>query len=236
MNASKFGTECLRLARLGLEIARLPVAGLHFYKRINPEKIKATHDDFTRLHPRYKVCRNKSLGMALLDLREFDCAADYLDSVKQKDYAGSHAKRAKARGYTLREIDRNNFVDDIHRINTSIEMRQGRPMDDAYLARKETYPEIENLSSYGVLNNAGELVAYCTVGMYGNFSATEQLLGYKNNDGTMYLLVLEIICALIAERKVDYLMYDTFLGAKSGLQNFKQRLGFKPYRVRYSIT
>jgi hypothetical protein len=30
-------------------------------------------------------------------------------------------------------------------------------------------------------------------------------------------------------------MYDTFFGAREGLQNFKRIVGFEPYRVRYSL-
>ncbi len=31
-------------------------------------------------------------------------------------------------------------------------------------------------------------------------------------------------------------MYDTYVGAHPGLQSFKKRIGFEPYRVSYSIA
>jgi hypothetical protein len=34
---------------------------------------------------------------------------------------------------------------------------------------------------------------------------------------------------------VRYVMYDTFFGAQSGLQQFKRVLGFQPYRVKYTL-
>jgi hypothetical protein len=71
---------------------------------------------------------------------------------------------------------------------------------------------------------------------YGNFAATDQLMGYKSQDGIMYLLLLTIICRLIEEREVDYFMYDTFLGAQPGLRDFKRRVGFRPYRARYELV
>ena len=43
------------------------------------------------------------------------------------------------------------------------------------------------------------------------------------------------ICVLIKESKVEYFMCD-ILGAQPGLQQFKQRIGFAPYRVSYSIA
>jgi hypothetical protein len=30
-----------------------------------------------------------------------------------------------------------------------------------------------------------------------------------------------------------YIMYDTFFGATRGMRMFKQKLGFKPYRVKW---
>lgn len=52
----------------------------------------------------------------------------------------------------------------------------------------------------------------------------------------MYLLLMEIICSLIEQKAVNFLMYDTYLGAQPGLRNFKRRLGFSPYLVRYSLA
>jgi hypothetical protein len=79
-------------------------------------------------------------------------------------------------------------------------------------------------------------LAYCAMGRYSNFVATDQLMGYKNQDGIMYPLPSTIICRLIEEVDIDYFMYDTYLGAKSGLRDFKRRVGFQPYRARYALV
>lgn len=55
----------------------------------------------------------------------------------------------------------------------------------------------------------------------------------------MYLLISEVINMLVdLKNKQDtspkWLMYDTFYGAKPGLTEFKKRLGFKPYRVKWT--
>lgn len=78
-------------------------------------------------------------------------------------------------------------------------------------------------------------MGYCCFSIFGNFAATDRLLGIKTTDGIMYLLLLEIICKLIDKSQLDFFMYDTFLGAQPGLHSFKRRIGFQPYRVSYAI-
>jgi hypothetical protein len=133
------------------------------------------------------------------------------------------------------EIERNEHVDAIHAINTSLDERQGRPMDDKYRERTERFERQPHFSYYGVLNPEGKLVAYANIGRYGNFSAFSQLIGIRNNDGIMHLMMVDIVARLLEEKQVRYVMYDTFFGAQPGLQQFKRVLGFQPYRVKYSL-
>lgn len=234
MTLSTLAAGMARWLALARDIARLPRADLQFHSRLHPQQIQASHAAFTKPHPRYRVIKNKSIGIALIDLRRFKATADYLDTVKKKDFAAQHARRARARGYVVHEIDRNNYVEDIYQINISAESRQGRTMDQPYLVREAAFTDYPHCRYFGVLNNKGKLMGYCNVQILGNFAATDKLLGYKNSDGLMYLLLLEITCRLIEEGKVNFLMYDTYLGAQPGLRNFKRKLGFLPYRIRYS--
>ena len=236
MNISEATNELLRLLKLTAQVARLPVARLRFERAINPAEIAAAYHNFTRPHPRYRLVPNKAMGMALIDLNAFCNRAAYLETVRQKGYATQNARRAAARGYHLAEIDRNAYVNDIHQINTSAKVRQGRPMDEAYHSKKFKYENRSHFKYFGVLNKEGKLVAYCNIAMWGNFATIDQLLGYKSSEGFMYLLLLEIACRLIDEGELRYFMYDTFLGAQPGLRNFKKRFGFQPYRVRYSMS
>jgi len=221
--------------RLVAELCALPVAQLRFDLSAHPEQ-RRIYELFTRRHPRFKIVRNRTLGIALVDLHHFRSTQDYLRQVRFSGHAGPQRKKALALGYTVREIDRNAFVDDIHAINVSAPVRQGRPMDPHYRVRKAQFEQPRYVVTYGVLDARDRLVAYCVVGFYGNFAATDQLLGYKTRHGIMYLLLAEIICELIARRRLDYFMYDTFLGAKPGLRDFKRRIGFRPYRARYSVA
>jgi len=222
-------------ASLAVELACLPLAQLCFERHLNPPAILAAYANFTRPHPRYKVFRNKAMGIALVDIAGFGNAASYLDTVRQRGHAGPQSRKALARGYRLRRIDRNAHLDELHAIHTSCAERQGHPIDDAYL-RMRHYPKQPHCACYGAFDAGGRLAAYCNVARFGNFVATDQLMGYKNGDGAMYLLLAHIICALIEERQVAWFMYDSYLGVQPGLRDFKRRLGFHPYRVRYSLV
>jgi len=218
-----------------LEVMKLPRARLYFSQQIDPVDIKATYRNYTKPHPRFKFIRHKTIGAALVDLAPFPNRDAYLDHIKGKNQGGYHARRARSRGYVVREIDRNDYVDDIHEINTSLDVRQGRKMDGHYLEKQERFDRQQHFHYWGVLNPQGKLVAYATLGVYGNFASFSQMMGIRNNDGIMHLLLSEAICQLIDAGKVRYVMYDTFFGAQPGLQQFKRILGFQPYRVKYSL-
>lgn len=217
------------------QVLSLPKADLRFDARIEPDDIPATYRYYTKPHPRYKLIGNKTIGAALIDLARYPAAAAYVDAIQGKNRGAYHAKRARARGYVCTDIDRNDFIDDIHAINTSLDTRQGRPMDGKYLDKVTRFERQPHFDYYGVLNGEGRLVAYANIGRYGNFSAFSQLIGVRNNDGIMHLLIVDIVTRLIERQHVRYVMYDTFFGAQSGLQHFKRIVGFEPYRVKYSL-
>jgi hypothetical protein len=224
-----------RLVELLTSIARLPVARLEFHVELNPEHVRKVYRIYTKRHPRYKVIPNKSLGAALVHLRRYRNRGEYLDTVKGRNSAAQHARKAQGKGYQLVEIDRNNFIDDIHEVNTSVEFRQGQRMDRHYLEKQTHYVAEKNFRYYAVLNAAGQLKAYSELGFYGNFASFNRVIGVRNNDGVMHMMVTEIICQLIENGSFNYLMYDTYFGASPGLKAFKTMLGFQPYRAKYSI-
>ncbi len=216
-------------------LIRLPVARLQFNAAIEPVNVLSTYRYYTKRHPKFKLIQHKSWGAALIDLGELDSRDKYLELIKGKNCGAWHAKRARSRGYVLSEIDRNDHIDAIHDINNSVGERQGRPMDAKYQEKQTSYDRLSNFHYYGVFDAHGKLVAYATIGRYGNFSSFAQLMGYRNNDGIMHLMVSEIVTRLIDERLVRYVMYDTFFGALPGMRQFKTVLGFQPYRARYSL-
>lgn len=225
-----------RLVDLLTGIARLPVARLDFRREFNPEQVQRIYQHFTKRHPRYKVIPNKSLGAALVHLGGYGSSGEYMATIKGRNCAEGHARRAKAKGYRLMEIDRNNFIDEIHEVNTSVEIRQGLPMDRAYQEKQTHYVAEKNFKYYGAFNADGKLMAYSELGFYGNFASFNRVIGVRNNDGVMHLMLSEIICQMIEDKSFSYLMYDTYFGASPGLKAFKTMLGFQPYRAKYSIT
>ncbi len=228
-------SQLSQLFELGRTIIRLPVARLEFQRALNPPDVARMHKHFTRRHPRYLVFQNKSLGAALVDLSRFGNREAYMDTVKGGNSAAEHTRKARRKGYRVVEIDRNDYVDQIHDINNSVEERQGRPMDAHYRSKVTHYPKEKNYTYIGVLNRDGKLTSYIEYGLYGNFVAIDRLMGLRNNDGVMHLMVTEVVCRLIEERKARYLMYDTCFGASAGLLKFKNMLGFAPYRAKFSI-
>jgi hypothetical protein len=227
--------KMLKLFELAIDIARLPVARLQFYVNLNPVEVGKMHRHFTMPHPRYKIFQNKSLGAALVDLTRYRTREAYLNRMKGRNSAEQHARKARARGYTVVEIDRNEYIDEIYQVNTSLNVRQGRPIDEIYREKVTYYTPEKNYTYYGIINTDGVLMGYGNVGHYGNFSAFNRVIGVRNNDGIMHLLVSEIICQMMERQGCRYLMYDTYFGASPGLRAFKTMLGFEPYRAKYSI-
>jgi len=228
-------TRIARLTGTVAELLRLPVAELQFYGALDPERIAATYRSFTMPHPTYRIIGRKTIGAALLDLTRYPHAQAYLQAIGKRNFGGYFARRASARGYRFTEIDRNRYIDGIDDINRSLPFRQGRIMAPSYRERTEHFIDHQHYRYYGVLAPDGKLMAYCEVGMYGNFALLSRLLGYRNNDGVMHFMIVEIVSLLIREGLVRYIMYDTWFGATEGLRNFKSILGFQPYRVRYSL-
>lgn len=227
--------KILQKYKMLLQLVRLPVAHLHFHEHIDPGQIRATYDYYTKRHPRYKIIRNKTIGAALIDLQALASPQQYLERIKGKNNGAWHAKRARSRGYRLSQIDRNRYIDDIHAINTALDERQGRPMDASYRNKQAHFDALAHFRYYGMFNEDGQLVAYANIGLYGNFASFSQVIGVRNNDGFMHLLMVDIVSELIEQGQVRYVMYDTFFGAHPGMQTFKKILGFRPYRVKYSL-
>jgi hypothetical protein len=218
-----------------VQIVRLPVAGLSFHSHIDPARIPEAYRYFTKPHPKYRIIQNKSVGAALIDLRAVATRDSYLEQIKGKNLGAFHAKRARARGYVVTEIERNNFIDEIHAVNTSVETRQGRTMDTGYLQKVSHFEAIPHYKYFGLLDAHGKLMAYADLAFYGDFCAFSRIIGHRNNDGIMHLLVVDIVCRLLDEASLNYVMYDTFFGARPGLRQFKTIVGFKPYRAKYRL-
>jgi len=225
----------MKHASLAVELVQLPVARLCFERHLNPAATEQAWTEFTRPHPRYKLVGNKALGVALVDIAGFGNAASYLDTVRQRGHAGPQSRKAAARGYVVRRIERDAYLADIHALHTACAGQQGAAQEQA-----APVPQPDGLDTqsacHGVFDADGRLAAYCQTASFGNFAATGRLMGYRKGDGAMYLLLSSIICELIEDRRVAWFMFGNYVDVRPGLRDFKRRLGFHPYRVRYAIV
>lgn len=196
-----------------------------------------TYENFTKRHRLY-LFKNKTLGVALIDLKSYKNYSVYYEKVNGKNSPAYYSRKALKRKYIFTEIDRNNYSEDIFLINTSSTIRQGVKMAKEYQEKCEIYKSDPHYRYFGVINQEKKLVAYCNIGFYGEFILISQLLGHKDflNDGIMYLMILELLKLVFEEyanKGYKFVMYDTFWGAKEGLRLFKKKLRFKPFRVKW---
>lgn len=189
---------------------------------------------FTKPHPRLLVVKNKSLGVALIDLKEFKSEEDYLKSVSGKNSTAYFSRKAARKGYTFKDLDPHKHDEEILSINGSASERQGKGMDDSY-RKKIDYPVNKRNLYFGIYQEK-TLVAYIWVVLTGELAILNRLLGHAEHldAGIMYQMVSGVIGQLIKDHhEIKYVMYDTMMGAGDGLKLFKKRCGFKAYRVNW---
>jgi hypothetical protein len=201
------------------------------------ERSRAIYDKFTRPHPRYKIIQSKRWGVALVPLP--DRFEQYLKG-KPKEALRTNRNRCIRLGYRFGAFEPLEHLEEILTINRSMPERQGRPMGESYLdpdALRAHYAKRRNV--YGVFDSVGVLKAYAAVPVVGQVAMLAKLLGHGDSleDGVMYFCVSEVIREMICRRQKDgqvqWLLYDTFFGASPGLRYFKERMGFRPYKVRW---
>jgi hypothetical protein len=191
----------------------------------------------TKSHPRYKIIQNKCWGAALLPLpNSFET---YLQG-KSKELLRRKRARAFKLGFHFSIINPFDHLEEIIFINTSMPMRQGRPITVSYQNIDRIKVAFKHATKvYGVFDAKGVLKAYANTPISGEVFIFSTLLGHGDDlqKGIMYLLISEVIREM-TEHKLQggiplWAMYDTFFGASKGLRYFKERLGFKPYRVKW---
>jgi len=232
-------TKLKKIFNIIKEINNLPQVNISFkdMQENSLQNYTNTYKYFIKPH-RLKFFKNKTLGVALIELDLYKNFDEYYNSVNGKNSAAYYSRKALKREYRFIEIDRNDYIDDIYEINTSAFIRQGKKMSDGYLKKVESYKNEPHYRYFGVVDKNAKLVSYCNIGFYGEFALIVTLLGHKEylNDGVMYLMLIEFHKLMFDEYKdkgYKYIMYDTFFGASEGLKKFKEKLGFQPYRVKW---
>lgn len=147
-------------------------------------------------------------------------------------------KKAQKNNIYCKEFNWNNYLDDIYQINNSIEIRQGRKMDDSYkeFPKEIFYPKDNDFSIVSVgafIEN--KLIGYIELYIYGNFAMTNRILGHKEflSFGIMNLMVKFSVSYAIETKSFSYLNYLTMpKKEKNSLSAFKYRVGFREYSLK----
>ena len=160
----------------------------------------------------------------------------------------AHWMRQKVRGagragYRFAAIARDDYLDDIYAINTSMPERQGRPMTETYrhrLAPQRPLPDFpcprHALRRYGVLRD-GHVYAYAWVYVIGEMCLFSTILGHGEHmrAGIMSMLVVEVVRDLMATAGLRFAMYNLHSSGLEGLRFFKEQMGFQPHDVTWAM-
>lgn len=169
---------------------------------------------------------------AVIDLHfAYDTFFDKWSSKKRNEY-----RKSLSLGFTSREItwdERTKYLDDIHAINTSKIMRQGKMMDQGYIDRPKEITGRKTCNDHygtfiGCFSNDGHLRAYITTNFCGELAAASQIIGHGNflRYGIMVNLWHEFV-RLAIERGVKVIVYSRWDDGFDGLKFWKKSVGMK---------
>jgi len=186
------------------------------------------------------LVKKKEWGVALVEIP--DDVNDFRRGKKMQALR-TNSRSAINKGYVFTWISPSEHIEEIMEINTSSEMRGGRLMDRRYVEREmveESFTATDAICA--VVDADGRVRAYVDLITVGEVAIVSRILGHAQHlsNGIMYLLIEGIVDYLVARKRETglplWLMYDTFglPGAREGLRYFKERLGFRPYRVKWT--
>lgn len=157
--------------------------------------------------------------------------------------ARKRAWRAERLGYVFAEVDNSQHSADIHSINVSLPIRQGRPMSDGYLqprrhgrlSDEQTRCPRHRTHTYGVLSGR-TLVAYMTLHRAGDLAMISMILGHGEHlhNDVMYLLFAGMV-----DHQADrggVIFYNRWDSGTEGLRYFKARVGFAAADLEWSLS
>jgi hypothetical protein len=202
------------------------------------ELADSLYEKFTAPHPRRPEVGAYQDGCSILTLpatfeEYWEGAAGY--GTRRK------VRKAQKEGYSFAIIDRDQYLDDIFAINTSMSERQGKEMTEHYQERPGPFgppPDYtcprHQIRTYGVLKD-GHLVAYTWLYQVGEMCLFSTILGHGDHltAGVMYLLVAESVRDVMAVAGTKDAMYNMHQSGTDGLRFFKEQMGFRSHWVNW---
>lgn len=157
------------------------------------------------------------------------------------DKSRNMIRKAQKTGYYYKEVNPNDYIDDIYQIRISDLNRQGRSIPDYYKVKpKFIIDESKNkcilhqMKFFGLFHD-NTLCAYITIKSFGELAQIDHILGHKEHlqYGIMNLLVYSMIESLIKSNSSIKFINYLYMSSKSTMSSFKRSLGF---RERITIT
>lgn len=143
-------------------------------------------------------------------------------------------RKAIKNNYYCKQISYDNYLKDIQEINKSKEQRQGRAMEEDYLAircRESLLNQYsQGLLTFGCFTENGKLVAYYIFELMTNFFHTAFGIGHKEHlsYGIMNFLYAYSVSELSSQFKNKYLVYGPIPDYNlDGLSKYKKNVGCK---------
>jgi hypothetical protein len=155
--------------------------------------------------------------------------------------ARKRVARAQRLGYRAELVEREEYVLDIYRINTSKPERQGRQMTNTYRDRPDFAPLPEYpcarhaVRTYGVLSSDDVLVAYLWLYRSGELALVSQILGHADHleAGVMYLLWQRMVEHEYDVEPEGVIVYNRHDSGTDGLRFYKERVGLLEQHVEW---
>ena len=220
-----------------LAIMKLPRIKIKFVDDDKTGELNEIYHYFVKRHPKYKIFRNKTLGVMLYQLPKD--VEEYEKKISGKNSVSYYTRRCKKMGYYTKYFIQGDYLDELYAINTSTTERQGRKMSQSYLEKPTKEEEKDCMAYIGVFNDKDLLVGYIKLVKTEHLYVIAKILDHRDylNDNIMYLLMHDLTVDLIEKGKENdkeqYLMYDTYFGGTEGIKLFKKRNCFVPYRVKW---
>ena len=222
------------------EILTLPKVTIEIIDNDTSGEVEDLYKYFSKRHPKYKIIRNKTLGVMLFNIPK--TKEEYESKISGKNSVMYYSRRCTKLGYYTDYFIKNKHLDDMYDINVSSDNRQGRSMSKQYLEEVPKEEKKEAVSYFGAFTSDKKLVGYIRIINTPNLYVISQLLGHDKyqNDNIMYLILHDLIISLIEKNKDNnkevYLMYDTYFGGSQGIKLYKKRHAFKPYKVKWKYS
>lgn len=154
--------------------------------------------------------------------------------------ARNRFRQSTKRGYTSRPVswsERNTLLSDIHEINISATIRQGREMGQSYKDYPKAFTIKEEKCPYHRDFFIGcffgdKLVGYITMNKRGNMAAASQILGHADHlkNSIMFSLWHAFVTYCIYHN-IQTIVYSKWSDGTDGLRVFKRALGLRPSKI-----